>query len=108
MEASSQSLSKPISTTVKSDGAFCFMLPSGSYKVQVCCSLIQSIIFTCFVTKVHIEKEDEETGIVLTPSEQTVTVKHSVVTDIKFNQFVTTLKGSVNCLGKESICAWLL
>ena len=59
------------------------------------------------LTKVHIEKEDEESGIVLIPSEQTVTVKHSVVTDIKFSQFVTTLRGSVNCLGKESIYGYI-
>ena len=83
------------------------MLPSESYTLKVGHSYTHSLDFSISyihrLSKVHIEKEDEENGVVLTPSKQTVTVKHSVVTDIKFSQFVTTLRGSVNCLGKSRV-----
>lgn len=51
VEASAQSLSKPITTTTKSDGAFCFMLPSGSYTVKVCCLYTVDRIFMHFTYK---------------------------------------------------------
>ena len=50
--------------------------------------------------QVRVAKEEEDKGMMLLPSVLPVTVEYSVVSDLKFSQFVTVLRGTVECIGE--------
>ncbi|XP_065911657.1 BOS complex subunit NOMO1-like isoform X2 [Dysidea avara] len=68
-------------TTVDPSGNFCFLLQVGKY-----------------ILKATISDHESSAGLLLLPEQQAVFVTTSIITDILFNQFMTSLTGSVTCL----------
>jgi len=85
LQSTKQADTKTKTTTVSRDGKFCFQTKPGNYKIQI-----------------PIIENEAKVGLLLRPSQHTFEVVNKPIENIKFDQFLAAVSGSIECIDQCS------